>query len=232
MLEKIRSYGAIVHMTSSGNECYEKALAMSTENPQWALIHPHENPEVWNGYSEMIAEIKADLPKGSVPSCIVASVGGGGLLMGILKGIDLNGWRAVPVVAMETIGADNFSKSLKAGKLILNDPMTSVAKTLGAPYITSHLIDLAKHFNVISSTLPDERAVEACLKFSDDHVFLVEPAAGVSLATVYSNLLPQILAQKGFNISTGPVVIIVCGGNDINAEILMKLAKDLEIVAL
>ncbi|CAG7683397.1 unnamed protein product, partial [Allacma fusca] len=67
--------------------------------------------------------------------------------------------------------------------------MTSVAKTLGAPYITSHLMDTVKHFNVISSTLPDERAVDACLKFSDDHIFLVEPAAGVSLATVYSKVL-------------------------------------------
>ena len=53
-----------------------------------------------------VDEIKQQLA-GRTPAAIVASVGGGGLLMGVLRGLDRNGWGdAVPAVPCETEGAD------------------------------------------------------------------------------------------------------------------------------
>jgi len=42
------------------------------------------------GHSKIVEEIKEDL-KGKKPSVIVASVGGGGLLMGLVKGLEAVG---------------------------------------------------------------------------------------------------------------------------------------------
>lgn len=58
-------------------------------------------------------------------------VGGGGLLAGIAHGMEQVGWNHVPIVAMETHGADSFNKAVKAGKPVKLEKITSCAKTLG-----------------------------------------------------------------------------------------------------
>lgn len=64
----------------------------------------------------MVHEIAASLPR--KPSVVVASVGGGGLLCGVLKGLHDVGWNDVPVVAMETEGANCLAASIQAGRVI------------------------------------------------------------------------------------------------------------------
>lgn len=52
------------------------------------------------------------------PSVVVLSVGGGGLLCGVLRGMSRVGWNDVPVVAMETMGANCLAASVEAGHLV------------------------------------------------------------------------------------------------------------------
>ena len=67
----------------------------------------------------MIDEIESELGPDTVPSCIVVSVGGGGLLLGMMEGIlKRPSWKNVPLVAMETVGADCLNLSIKAGKSV------------------------------------------------------------------------------------------------------------------
>ena len=61
-------------------------------------------------------ELKASLPE--KPGAIVLSVGGGGLLCGVVEGLKEVGWENVPVLCMETVGADCFNAAIKAGKLV------------------------------------------------------------------------------------------------------------------
>lgn len=61
-------------------------------------------------------ELKASLP--SRPGLIVLSVGGGGLFCGVIEGLDEVGWGNVPVLCMETKGADCFNVALKAKNLV------------------------------------------------------------------------------------------------------------------
>lgn len=60
--------------------------------------------------------------------------------------------------------------------------------------------------------------------YSDDHGFLVEPSCGVTMAAVYSKLLPEALESRGYRTDNGPIVLIGCGGSDISHEILQDLA--------
>jgi len=71
--------------------------------------------------------------------------------------------------------------------------------------------------------LDDKEAVDACLKFADDHAILVEPSCGATLAVVYSKHLPALL-ESNANLN-GPCCLVVCGGSDTTPEILNDFAR-------
>lgn len=64
--------------------------------------------------------------KGEKPDCIIASVGGGGLLCGIIEGMIRHGWMGgdVDLIAAETVGADCFNLSVKHGTLYTMNEIT------------------------------------------------------------------------------------------------------------
>jgi L-serine/L-threonine ammonia-lyase len=55
-------------------------------------------------------------------------VGGGGLLLGAIKGLEKVGWLDVPIVAVETTGSASLFKSLKEGKSITLEGIDTIAK--------------------------------------------------------------------------------------------------------
>jgi L-serine/L-threonine ammonia-lyase len=91
---------------------------------QAVYIHPFDDPIVWSGHASMIREIAEE---GIRPGAIVASVGGGGLLCGLVEGMHAMGWTDIPVVAVETEGAASFAASVQAGRLVTLDRITSTA---------------------------------------------------------------------------------------------------------
>ena len=88
-------------------------------------INPFDHPKIWTGHASMITELKADL-KNVKPSLVVCSVGGGGLLAGILLGLSNENWDDVPVLAMETYGAESLNAAMEK-KVIKN--LNNRAKT-------------------------------------------------------------------------------------------------------
>lgn len=198
--ELIRREGAevIVHGASFQEA---NALAQSMVTASDAFIHPFDDPLLWQGYASMIDEVAA---RGLRPDAVVLSVGGGGLLCGVVEGLRRNGWGDVPVVAVETAGADSYARSLKAGALVELPGITSIATSLGARRVAAQAFALAAQHPVRSVVVTDEAAVEACLRFMDEHRVVVEPACGASLAVGYEagTLL------EGFS----NVLVIVCGG--------------------
>lgn len=72
----------------------------------------------------MVSEVAASLGPSVKPGAVLVSVGGGGLLCGIIEGLKDVGWMDVPVVALETVGADCFNAAVKAGSIITLDDIT------------------------------------------------------------------------------------------------------------
>lgn len=70
----------------------------------------------------IIHESAKQLPE--KPGVVVVSVGGGGLLSGVLQGMHDVGWTDVPLVAMETKGANSFDAAIQAGELVTLDAIT------------------------------------------------------------------------------------------------------------
>jgi threonine dehydratase len=91
-------------------------------------IHPFDNPAVMAGQGTIVTELLQQLPK---PGLIVSSIGGGGLISGILSAVQHFSPRT-RVVGVETEGADSMYQSWKAGRIIELPAITSIAETLGA----------------------------------------------------------------------------------------------------
>ena len=177
------------------------ALAVSMLTPSDAFIHPFDDPLLWQGHASLVDEMAAH---GAKPDAIVLSVGGGGLLSGVLEGLHRNGWADVPVVAVETAGADSFAQSVAAGRRVELPAITSIATSLGARQVCQQAWDWADRHTIHSVVVSDSEALAACASFVSDQRVVVEPACGAALAAVYGRL-PVLAPFK-------TVAVVVCGG--------------------
>jgi L-serine/L-threonine ammonia-lyase len=162
------------------DEASAKARALADERG-WAYLHPFDDPLLWQGHSTLIDEVVAT---GEPFDCVVTSVGGGGLLLGILEGLKRNGLGHIPVIAVETEGAASLHASLDAGRLVTLPAILSVATSLGAKRVAERAFALAQRSNVISLAVSDAQAVAACVKFANTARVMVEPACGAALAAL------------------------------------------------
>ncbi|XP_053136352.1 serine dehydratase-like [Hemicordylus capensis] len=207
------------------DDANDRALALA-EKDGWVNVHPFDHPFVWKGHSSLAQELRDCLE--AKPGVVVLSVGGGGLLAGVVSGLQKVGWRDVPIVAVETRGADSYSAALQAGHLATLPEITSVATCLGAKTVAQRALDCASEWPIISHVLEDVEAVAAVEHFLDDERMLVEPACGASLALLYSGHLQQLQAEGRLcRPLPGPVVVIVCGGSGIQLEGLRALKSRL-----
>ncbi|SFN40885.1 pyridoxal-phosphate dependent enzyme [Nitrosospira briensis] len=189
-------------------------FALSLMQPDDAYIHPFNDPLLWRGHASLIDEI---FRAGLKPDAIVLSVGGGGLLCGVIEGLTQNGWADVPVIAVETEGADSYGKSLNAGCLVELANISSIATTLGARIVCEQALAYSRNHHIESVVLSDKSAVSASLQFLQDHDVVVEPACGVALAAVYE----KVAALSEYK----TVLVIVCGGVGSTADDLVEWAR-------
>lgn len=209
MQDLIRQEGAEVFIHGDSWDDAHTYASELAKREDTAYIHPFDDQRVWRGHASIIDEIHE---AGLKPGVVVVSVGGGGLLCGLLEGLHQVGWDDVPVLAVETEGAASFAASVKAGHLVTLDRITSIATSLGARTVAAEALAWTRRHRITPWVVADREAVEACLRFADEHRVLVEPACGAALAPVYGQAAPlQAL---------GPVVVIICGGAGVNLRML------------
>lgn len=177
------------------------AFAQSLIGASDAFLHPFDDPLLWQGHATLIDEVFCS---GLKPDAVVLSVGGGGLLSGVVEGLHRNGWSDIPVFAVETTGAASFHAAVMAGHTVELEKITSVATSLGAKRVCEKAFQWSKNHPIHSVVVSDRSALSACERFLADHRILVEPACGASLAMAYEN------ASELENCSN--ILIVVCGG--------------------
>ncbi|KAK7088084.1 L-serine dehydratase/L-threonine deaminase-like [Littorina saxatilis] len=227
--DKLRELGADVHIHGKVWDHANQYALEQSKKPGCEYVPPFDHPDIWEGHESIITESASQLAQ--KPDVIITCVGGGGLLNGILQGLSKVGWENVPVVAMETEGADCFNQSVKAGKIITLPDITSLAKCLGSCVVSSKTWDYynSGKYKIISELVPDKDAVDACLKFLDDHRFVVEPACGATLAAVYSNVIQQLQAKGQLPVTLKSALVIVCGGAVVTFDLLQKWKQELSL---
>ena len=212
----IRQEGAqLLVYGSSWQEANHYALSMVGEAD--AFLHPFDDPLIWRGHGSLIDEVAA---KGVKPEAVVLSVGGGGLLSGVVEGMWRHGWQDVPLIAVETEGAASFAQALQAGHRVELPAITSVATTLGAKKVCEQAFNWVKKHPIHSVVVTDQAAVAACERFLNDHRLLVEPACGAALAVVYE--------RQAVLDDFSSVLVIVCGGATTTIEQLRQWSLEYE----
>lgn len=197
--QRMRDHGAVVLVAG---EVWDEAdaHARSLVDADSAYVHPFDDPLIWAGHASLVEELAR---QGDEPDAIVLSVGGGGLMCGVLEGLERVGWTC-PVVAAETEGAASLHAAMQAGAVVDIGAIRSVAKTLGARKVAAEAFAWTQRHPIRSARVTDEAALRACLRFADEHRLLVEPACGASLAVMEE--------------LEGDVVVVVCGGAGASVE--------------
>ncbi|MCP1501250.1 L-serine/L-threonine ammonia-lyase [Pseudomonas migulae] len=211
---RIRKTGAdvIVH-----GKVWDDANQRAKELSQGAdteYVPAFDHPVLWEGHSTMIDEILEDCPQ---VDTLVTSVGGGGLLAGLLTGLIRHGRMDCRIVACETEGAASFAAAIKAGHPVRLPRIDTVATSLGAAQVAAwpvaHILDFPHECVVLG----DDEAIMGVVRYASDLRQLVEPACGVSLAVGYLDH-PAIAEAHD-------VVIVVCGGVSISAQLVAGWAR-------
>ncbi|XP_064179649.1 serine dehydratase-like [Anguilla rostrata] len=226
VIHKLKSQGATVKVVGKvWDDANAEALTLA-QNEGLTFVPPFDHPLVWQGHASIIREIKACLV--TKPGAVVVAVGGGGLLCGVVEGLREVGWGDVPIVAMETRGANCLNEAMKAGKPVTLPDITSEAKTLGAKTVCSRAFEYCKEGNIISEVVTDSEALQAIELFLDEERVLVELACGAAIAAVYTGLIQRLQEEGRLPRRLGPLVVVVCGGSSISMAQLKHLKSKLQ----
>ncbi|KAL2824449.1 tryptophan synthase beta subunit-like PLP-dependent enzyme [Aspergillus pseudoustus] len=202
-------------------------------------VPPFDHPEIWQGAATMVDEIERQMPAregdGFPADVVICSVGGGGLFNGIIEGLGQrmqskqNGPK-VRVLAVETKGADSLALALREGTLKPLPAITSLATSLGALQVAPQTLKNAQSppagVEVSSVVGSDAEAARGSIRLADEARLQVELACGISVeigssATRLKELVPDVTPETR-------VVIIVCGGSNVTAEMLAQYREKLQ----
>ena len=197
-VNRTKGYGAeVVLYGDVYDEACEKDYELAKENG-YTFIHPFDDPAVATGQGTIAMEIIKELP---VVDYILVPVGGGGLATGVSTLAKLLNPK-IKVIGVEPEGANCLQESVKAGKVLTLDHVSTIAdgtavKTPGSrifPYLQKNLDDII--------TVPDEELVVAFLDMVENHKMVVENSGLLTVA-----------ALKHLDVKGKKIVSILSGGN-------------------
>ena len=197
-VNRTKSYGAEVILYG---DVYDEACARAYELAEergYTFIHPFDDPVVATGQGTIAMEIFKELP---LVDYILVPIGGGGLATGVSTLAKLLNPK-IKVIGVEPEGASCLKASIKAGKVVTLDKVSTIAdgtavKTPGEkifPYLCENLDDIV--------TVADEELVVAFLDMVENHKIVVENSGLLTAA-----------ALKHMDIKKKRVVAILSGGN-------------------
>lgn len=198
-VEATRGYGATVDLQPTIAAAFDKIKDYQAEGR--VFIHPFDDPLIMAGQGTVGLEIMQDLPEATD---VIVSIGGGGLAGGVataVKSIE----PSIRVWGVETVGADAMSQALAAGHPVELAAITSIAKTLGAPYVSLETLALAQKYLESVTVVTDAEAVEALLFIAERLKVITEPAASCTLAAA-EKLRDRFTPESN-------LVLVLCGGN-------------------
>ncbi|KAJ5123335.1 L-serine dehydratase [Penicillium atrosanguineum] len=240
MIDKLRAAGAteVVQHGASWFEADTFLRETFIEGHEGNVyVPPFDHVDIWEGAGGMISEIETQLGtgEGGFPAdVIICSVGGGGLLNGVVEGLEKclakgEKGRDVRVVAVETDGAHALAHSLREGRLSSLKGITSQATSLGALTVAEKAFENAvsppKGVVVESIVGSDADAARGVLRLADEMRLQVELACGISLEVALNGRLKDVVPD--LNAQT-KVVVVVCGGSNINTEMITEYRERLE----
>jgi L-serine/L-threonine ammonia-lyase len=186
VIHKLEGLNATVIVTGSNwNEADQMARKLIQEDTDNTTLYvpPYDHPLLWTGISSIVNEIYSHFDgsssiRSNPPGTIILSVGGGGLLCGVLEGLQnvhqTNPNTTMPhIICSETDGAASFHASYTANTMVTLSEITSIATSLGALSVTPQALQRTKEYpgTITSALCTDAEAIQACLNVSVVYTF-------------------------------------------------------------
>jgi threonine dehydratase len=197
-IERIRSYGATVHVVDG---YYDEAYA-ACEERAWesgaAFLHPYDQPAVVAGQGTLARELEQQQ---LVIDTVLVAVGGAGLIGGVAA------WFAgdVKVVGVEPYAAPTLHAALNAGAPVDVEVGGLAADALGARRVGMIGFAIARRFVDHVVLVADDAIARARYLLWDDVKVPAEPGAAAPLAALLSGAYVPEPGER--------VALVICGGN-------------------
>lgn len=209
----LRALGAEVILSGASWDEANRLAQQVAETEGRAYIHPFNDRAVMAGQGTIVLELLQQQP---TIDWLLASVGGGGLLSGLLAAVKGAGLQT-RVAGVETAGADCMAQSLRAGSIVELPAITSIASSLGARRTELPQFEMISRHVSEFCVVSDEAALQAVRETLDHEKLLIEPAAGCVLAALTGGQIPLAPHDR--------VVVVVCGANTTVEEIASFSAR-------
>lgn len=178
-----------------------------------AYIHPFNDPQVMAGQATIAMELFEQVKDLDI---IVASIGGGGLISGIISAVKHFSPKT-RVYGVETQGADSMSCSWKAGKIVELPAITSIAESIGAKRTEQPQFDIIYNNIEDIAVVSDQAAIRALLELLAEDKIVVEPATSCSVAALTNGMIEVRRGER--------IAVIMCGGN-VNPDKVLTWAAE------
>lgn len=208
-LEATEGYGArVVLVDGDLEDCVGVAKDFAAEN-EGAFVPPFDHPHVIAGQGTLGLELARDLPD-SVDT-VVVPVGGGGLIAGV--SIALKALRPeMTVVGVEAANAPTMSRSLREGRPVRLDKVTTMADGIAMREVSQLTLDIVRQKVDRMVVVTEEEMSHAILVLLERAKAVVEPGGAASLAAVMAGEIS----------GKGSVCAVLSGGN-VDPVLLMRL---------
>jgi L-serine/L-threonine ammonia-lyase len=199
-------------------------------------VMPFDHPDIWEGNATMMAEVKAQMEGigEEAPNVVACSVGGGGMLNGVLQSVEefeaqgAEGWERTDILGVETQGADSLAQSLDRDEHLTLPRITSQAVTLGCAKVSARTFELTRKHRATgrfkNAVYTDAEAAMGCWRFADDERMMVELSCGVTVALCYGGRLQRALGRPVD--PEDKVVLVVCGGHGVTLGMIEQWRQE------
>ena len=208
-IDAVRSYSATVDLVDTNKVARnERVSQLAAEMPDAYFASPYDDQFVIGGNASLgseLAEMNFDI--------VVAPIGGGGLISGIVAGFKHSA-KPVEVIGAEPSMGNDAARSLRAGDIVRNEvePMTIAdgARTISVgslnwPIIRDNIREIVE--------VPEDRIAEAVRLYFGLVNLKCEPTGALSLGAVLEK--PELFNGK-------KVCLVVSGGN-VDADVYRNI---------
>jgi threonine dehydratase len=201
-IKAIEHYGAEVILAGNNwNESYAQACKIAQKTDS-TIIHPFEDADVISGQGSIALEILEEIPER--PTHFLASIGGGSMIGScavVMKELSPQ----TKVLGLQSTQANAMDASLKAGKPICLDHVSTMIESFATKTVSELTLSLVKK-HVDEIVLIDEKECQkAALYMLERSNILIELSAAINIAA---------LRGRNFFYSRDDVIVItICGGN-------------------
>jgi threonine dehydratase len=196
-----RGYGAtVVQHGQVWDDAYAHSLEIQAAQGL-TYIHPFDDPVLIAGQGGVGLEITEDMPPADY---VIVPIGGGGLISGVSMAIKA-AWPNTKIIGVESTGAPAMSRSVREGRRVVLDSVTSVVDGLVVKQVGENNLWVVRNYVDDIVLVDDTDIFDSVIWLMERCKLVAEGAAAATVAALRTGKI-QIPAGK-------TVVCVLSGGN-------------------